>query len=159
MIPSPKVAVLLAAGRGKRLRPHTDHTPKPLLPINGRPTLDFVLEAVIKAGIERVCLVTHHLEEQIHDYIGDGSRWGLLIHWSDEQPEAHRDLDPVRSEWVVEVEGTVVARATIPFVRGEPLADLPRLFRLYLEGVELDADVLEHFASANPRCEIFDTPK
>lgn len=77
MISSPKVAVLLAAGRGKRLRPHTDHTPKPLLPVDGRPTLDFVLEAVVRAGIERVCLVTHHLEAQIHDYVGDGSRWGL----------------------------------------------------------------------------------
>lgn len=74
---SPKVAVLLAAGRGRRLRPHTDHTPKPLLPINGRPTLDFVMEAVVNAGIERVVFVTHYLEAQIWAYVGDGSRWGV----------------------------------------------------------------------------------
>src|SRR5215216_2646780 len=54
-------AILLAAGRGKRQRPYTDLTPKPLLAINGRATLDYVLMAVSKAGIERVCIVTHHL--------------------------------------------------------------------------------------------------
>ncbi len=77
MMRQPKTAVLLAAGRGKRLRPHTDHTPKPLLPVNGRPTLDYVLEAIGRAGIEHVCLVTHYLEEQIIDYVGDGFAWGM----------------------------------------------------------------------------------
>lgn len=74
----PKLAVLLAAGRGKRLRPHTDHTPKPLLPVDGRPMLDHTLEAVADAGIRQVCLVTHHLSEQIEDFVGDGSQWGLV---------------------------------------------------------------------------------
>lgn len=70
-------AVLLAAGRGKRQRPYTDHTPKPLLPVEGRPTLDYVLRAVRQAGARRVCIVTHHLEGQIFAYVGDGARWGL----------------------------------------------------------------------------------
>ena len=70
-------AVLLAAGRGKRQRPYTDITPKPLLEVQGRATLDFVLCAVAKAGVERVCIVTHHLEEKIFEYVRDGSRWGL----------------------------------------------------------------------------------
>ena len=70
-------AVLLAAGRGKRQRPHTDVTPKPLLEVNGRPTLNFVLCAVAKAGVERVCIVTNHLEEKIFEYVGDGSKWNL----------------------------------------------------------------------------------
>jgi bifunctional UDP-N-acetylglucosamine pyrophosphorylase/glucosamine-1-phosphate N-acetyltransferase len=73
----PRFAVLLAAGRGKRLRPYTDTTPKPLLSMNGRPTLDHVLEAVANAGIQHVCLVTHHLSEQIEQYVGDGSQWGM----------------------------------------------------------------------------------
>lgn len=72
-------AILLAAGRGKRLRPYTDTLPKPLLPIRGRPTLDFVLTAAQRAGIERVCIVTHHLEGKIFAYIGDGARWNLQI--------------------------------------------------------------------------------
>ena len=73
----PDCAVLLAAGRGRRLRPHTDHTPKPLLPVNGRPTLDFILTALSLAGIRRVCLVTHHLAEQISDYVADGAQWNM----------------------------------------------------------------------------------
>lgn len=72
-------AVLLAAGRGKRQRPYTDETPKPLLRVRGRPTLDYVLRAVERACIERVCIVTHHLEEQIFDYVGDGSPWNLDV--------------------------------------------------------------------------------
>ena len=75
----PTSAVLLAAGRGERLRPHTDRVPKPLLAVNGRPTLDFVLDAARRAGIQRVCLVTYHLEEQIRAYAGDGSAWGLQV--------------------------------------------------------------------------------
>ena len=58
-------AVLLAAGRGKRQRPFTDNTPKSLLQANGRATLDYVLTAVLRAGIKRVCIVTNHLEEKI----------------------------------------------------------------------------------------------
>ena len=60
-----KSAILLAAGRGKRQRPYTDVTPKSLLEVNGRATLGFVLRAVAKAGVERVCIVTNHLEEKI----------------------------------------------------------------------------------------------
>ncbi|PWH17280.1 MAG: hypothetical protein DDG60_02535 [Anaerolineae bacterium] len=75
-------AVLLAAGRGKRQRPYTDVTPKPLLPVGGRPTLDYVLCAVRKAGVTRACLITHHLEEQIFAYVGDGARWGLSIRFA-----------------------------------------------------------------------------
>ena len=72
-----KSAILLAAGRGKRQRPYTDVTPKPLLEVNGRATLDFVLTAVSRAGVERVCIVTNHLEEKIFEYVGDGSKWNL----------------------------------------------------------------------------------
>jgi dTDP-glucose pyrophosphorylase len=72
-------AILLAAGRGKRQRPYTDTIPKPLLEVNGCATLDHVLCAVAKAGIKRVCIVTHHLEEKIFEYVGDGSRWNLSV--------------------------------------------------------------------------------
>jgi dTDP-glucose pyrophosphorylase len=73
---------LLAAGRGQRLRPFTDHTPKPLLRVHGRPTLDYVLSSVAHAGIRNVCIVTHHLEEQIRRFAGDGSHWGLTAVYS-----------------------------------------------------------------------------
>jgi NDP-sugar pyrophosphorylase family protein len=70
---------LLAAGRGKRQRPYTDAIPKPLLEVNGRATLDYVLCAAVKAGVERVCIVTNHLEEKIFEYVGNGSKWNLDV--------------------------------------------------------------------------------
>ncbi|MGE5463616.1 MAG: nucleotidyltransferase family protein [Syntrophothermus sp.] len=75
-------AILLAAGRGKRQRPYTDVTPKPLLPVHGRATLDYVLTAVKRAGVERACIVTNHLEEKIFEYVGAGSRWAMDIQFA-----------------------------------------------------------------------------
>lgn len=73
----PRSAVLLAAGRGKRLRPFTDQIPKPLLPVNGSNSLDMTLRALKRTGIQRACLVTHHLEAQIRSFVDYGSAWGL----------------------------------------------------------------------------------
>lgn len=78
-------AILLAAGRGKRQRPYTDVTPKPLLPVRGRATVDYVLSAVKRAGIKQVCIVTHHLEEKIFEYVGDGSKWNLSAAFAHQQ--------------------------------------------------------------------------
>src|SRR5512141_1918392 len=89
-------AILLAAGRGKRQRPYTDVTPKPLLEVNGRATLDYVLQAVKRAGVERVCVVTHYLEEKIFEFIGDGSKWNLNITFA-HQNELHGNGDALMS--------------------------------------------------------------
>lgn len=77
MTQKPQTAVLLAAGRGRRLRPYTDQMPKPLLSVNGRATLDYVLTAAAEAAVQTVCLVTHHMGEQIEQFVGDGSAWDL----------------------------------------------------------------------------------
>jgi NDP-sugar pyrophosphorylase family protein len=95
-------AILLAAGRGKRQRPYTDRTPKPLLSVHGRPTLDYVLAAVKQAGVERICIVTNHLEDQILDYVGDGSRWNLQATFA-HQKELHGNGDALLSvpqDWI-----------------------------------------------------------
>jgi len=97
-----KSAILLAAGRGKRQRPYTDVTPKPLLEVNGRATLDFVLCAVAKVGVERVCIVTNHLEEKIFEYTGNGSKWNLQATFA-HQSELHGNGDALLSvpkEWI-----------------------------------------------------------
>jgi len=73
----PRRAVILAAGRGLRQKPYTDHTPKPLLTVRGRPTLDYVLDALAAAGVFEVLLVTGHLAERIENYVGDGRAWGM----------------------------------------------------------------------------------
>ena len=61
-------AVILAAGLGTRLRPHTLHTPKPMLPVKGRPILDWTLGALPRT-VERVVVVVHYLAEQIETYL------------------------------------------------------------------------------------------
>lgn len=73
--PAVKKAIVLAAGRGKRLRPYTDHTPKPMLPWNGRPIIHFTLTALANMGVAEVCLVTHHLAEEIEAFVADGATW------------------------------------------------------------------------------------
>jgi bifunctional UDP-N-acetylglucosamine pyrophosphorylase/glucosamine-1-phosphate N-acetyltransferase len=60
-------AIILAAGKGTRLRPHTDRTPKPLLPLQGRPILDWIIAAL--PPVERLVVVVNYLAEQIEDYL------------------------------------------------------------------------------------------
>jgi MurNAc alpha-1-phosphate uridylyltransferase len=81
-------AMILAAGRGERLRPLTDELPKPLVEIAGKPLIEFHLEALAAAGFREVVINQGHLGDLLPDALGDGSRWGITIHWSDEQPEA-----------------------------------------------------------------------
>jgi len=71
--------VILAAGKGTRLRPWTETTPKPLLPLLGKPMLDYVLEGFKTAGVTDIILVTGYLAEKIEDHYGDGSSMGLKI--------------------------------------------------------------------------------
>ncbi len=66
-------ALILAAGYGNRLRPHTDHTPKPLFPIAGRPLLDIAIEQLQKAGCRSVLVNTHHLHDRIEAYLAGRS--------------------------------------------------------------------------------------
>ncbi|HWP17532.1 MAG TPA: nucleotidyltransferase family protein [Burkholderiaceae bacterium] len=75
-------AIVLAAGRGERMRPLTDRTPKPLLPVRGKPLVVWHLEALAAAGVREVVINTAWLEEQFPQVLGDGSRWGLTIHYS-----------------------------------------------------------------------------
>lgn len=81
-------AMILAAGRGKRMRPLSDFCPKPLLQINGKPLLQYHIEALQRAAINELVINTHWLAEQIHAFCGDGSRFGVQIQYSDEAPDA-----------------------------------------------------------------------
>jgi N-acetyl-alpha-D-muramate 1-phosphate uridylyltransferase len=75
-------AILLAAGRGERMRPLTDRTPKPLLQLRGKALIEWHLEALARAGVREVVVNTAWLEEQIVARLGDGSRYGLRIAYS-----------------------------------------------------------------------------
>ncbi|MEP7058118.1 MAG: N-acetylmuramate alpha-1-phosphate uridylyltransferase MurU [Caldimonas sp.] len=74
--------MILAAGRGKRMRPLTDATPKPLLKVRGKPLIEWHLEALARGGVRSVVINGAWLEAQIVDALGDGSRWGLAIRYS-----------------------------------------------------------------------------
>jgi len=75
-------ALILAAGRGERMRPLTDHTPKPLLVVRGKPLIVWHLEALVRDGVREVVVNTAWLEDRIVDTLGDGSRYGASIRYS-----------------------------------------------------------------------------
>ena len=77
-------AMILAAGRGERMRPLTDHTPKPLLQVGGKPLIVWHLERLVKAGFKEVVINHAHLGKQIEQALGSGSAWGLSIEYSSE---------------------------------------------------------------------------
>jgi MurNAc alpha-1-phosphate uridylyltransferase len=77
-------AMLLAAGRGERLRPLTDHIPKPLVPVAGKPLIAHHLEALVRAGYEQVVINISHLREKIRAALGNGDAFGIPISYSDE---------------------------------------------------------------------------
>lgn len=76
--------MLLAAGQGTRLRPITDDIPKPMVVINGRPILDWTLEALARDGVCDVVINTHHRADVITRFCGDGTKWGIRIRYSPE---------------------------------------------------------------------------
>jgi MurNAc alpha-1-phosphate uridylyltransferase len=81
-------AMILAAGRGERMRPLTDHTPKPLLAVGGKRLIEYHLEALARTGFKEVVVNLAHLSQQLRAALGDGSAFGLTIHYSDEGNQA-----------------------------------------------------------------------
>jgi N-acetyl-alpha-D-muramate 1-phosphate uridylyltransferase len=75
-------AMILAAGRGERMRPLTDDCPKPLLRVHGKPLIEWHLQALAAANVRNVVINTAWREQQIPPLLGDGSRWGLRIAYS-----------------------------------------------------------------------------
>jgi MurNAc alpha-1-phosphate uridylyltransferase len=77
-------AMILAAGRGERLRPLTDSTPKPLLEVRGKPLIVYHLEALRKAGFNEIVINLSWLGDQIRTRLGNGSEFGISIEYSEE---------------------------------------------------------------------------
>jgi MurNAc alpha-1-phosphate uridylyltransferase len=86
-------ALILAAGRGERMRPLTDVTPKPLLKVRGKALIEWHLEALARGGVREVVINTAWLEEQFPQTLGDGARWGLHIRYSTEGHDHGRALE------------------------------------------------------------------
>jgi MurNAc alpha-1-phosphate uridylyltransferase len=115
----PRTAMILAAGRGERLRPMTDTTPKPLLRVRGQPLIERHVMGLVRAGVERIVINLSWLGAQISEYLGDGARYGAAIVYSDEQPHA------------LETAGGIVralpqlGRAPFAVVNGDIYTDFP----------------------------------
>ncbi|MAZ39072.1 MAG: mannose-1-phosphate guanylyltransferase [Legionellales bacterium] len=75
-------AIILAAGEGRRLKPLTDHIPKPLLKINGQCLIEYHINALVKAGINEIIINVSHLGQQIIDTLGDGHRYNAKLAYS-----------------------------------------------------------------------------
>jgi NDP-sugar pyrophosphorylase family protein len=75
----------MAGGRGERLRPLTDKTPKSMLPLGERPIIEHIIDRLITYGIEAVTITVHYLSDQIINYFGDGSAKGLTINYIKEE--------------------------------------------------------------------------
>jgi MurNAc alpha-1-phosphate uridylyltransferase len=80
-------ALLFAAGKGERMRPLTEHTPKPLLRVGGKRLIEWHLERLAEAGVREVVINIAWLADQFAPALGDGARWGLALHYSDEGAE------------------------------------------------------------------------
>ena len=89
-------AMILAAGRGERMRPLTDHCPKPLLPAGGKPLIVWHIERLVAAGFHDLVINHAHLGHLLEAALGDGSRFGVRIRWSAEPPGALETAGGIR---------------------------------------------------------------
>lgn len=81
----PNTLVVMAGGRGTRLLPHTEHCPKPLLPVGGKPMLEHIIERAKAEGFRRFVLAIHYLGYMIEDHFGNGDKWNVEITYLREQ--------------------------------------------------------------------------
>lgn len=81
----PNVLVVMAGGKGVRLRPHTETCPKPLLPVSGKPMLEHIIERARANGFRHFVIAVHYLGHLIRDYFGDGKKWQIDIEYIHEK--------------------------------------------------------------------------
>ncbi len=137
-------AMVLAAGRGERMRPLTDTTPKPLLQVGAEPLIGWHLRRLAAAGVRRVVVNHAHLGAQIEARLGDGAAWGVQLAYSAE-PRALETAGGIATALPLLGEGPFMV------VNGDVYTDYP-FARLLARAPQLDADgVLAHLVLvANP---------
>ena len=141
-------AMILAAGRGERMRPLTDHTPKPLLAVHGKPLIEWHIEALVRAGVREIVINTAWLEDKIVDALGDGARWGVAIHYSMEGRDHGGALETAGG----------IAKA-LPLL-AEHTDDAFWLVSgdIYAPAFRFDADAAQRFAHSNAQAHLWLVP-
>jgi MurNAc alpha-1-phosphate uridylyltransferase len=131
-------AMILAAGFGSRLRPLTETTPKPLLQVGGKPLLQYHLQRLATAGITDIVINISWLAEQIEDYFGDGSHFGVSIDWS-------REAQPLETGGGIANALPLLGSEPFLLINGDVWTDFP------LHSISLDQDADAHLVMvANP---------
>lgn len=87
-------AMILAAGQGTRVRPLTKDIPKPMIPILGKPVLEYIIEHLARYGVREIMINVAFMHRKIEEYFGDGHRWGVEIGYSYEGAYEHGDILP-----------------------------------------------------------------
>ena len=141
-------AIILAAGRGERMRPLTDHTPKPLLAVNGKPLIEWHIEALVRGGVREIVVNTAWLEDQIVAALGDGARWGITIRYSLEGRDHGGALETAGG--IAKALPLLAAHADEAFwlVSGD----------IYAPQFEFDADAAERFARSTAQAHLWLVP-
>jgi MurNAc alpha-1-phosphate uridylyltransferase len=122
-------AMILAAGRGERMRPLTDHTPKPLLEAGGKPLIVHLIEHLCAAGFNDIVINHAHLGMQIEAALGDGTRWGVRIRYSAEGEALEtaggiaKALPLLGKEPFIAVNGDIYCEFDFSLLRERPLGD------------------------------------
>ena len=130
-------AMILAAGRGERMRPHTDVMPKPLIAVAGQPLIHRHLENLRAAGIADVVINLGWLGEKIREAVGDGARFGVAVRYSDEGWPALESGGGIFNAL------PLLGREPFLVVNGDVYADFP-LARLAQRARSLPAGTLAH---------------
>ena len=142
-------AIILAGGKGTRLRPYTTTFPKPLMPIDDLPIIEIVIRQLARSGFDRLIITTGHLAEMLRLFCGDGRKWGIRIDYSHEaEPlgtagpiaQLADDLD----EYFLVMNGDLLTtmnyrRAFEAHVQGQTMATVA----LYQREVKIDFGVIE----------------
>jgi NDP-sugar pyrophosphorylase family protein len=120
--------VILAGGLAKRMHPRTLTLPKAMIEVSGRPFVDWQLELLVRSGIRDVVMCIAHLGEQIRDHVGDGSRFGAHVAWSEEGPALLGTAGAIRAALPLLAETFLVTYGDsyLPFDYAEPLRILDR---------------------------------
>jgi MurNAc alpha-1-phosphate uridylyltransferase len=140
--------MILAAGRGERMRPLTDHTPKPLLAVNGKPLIEWHIEALVRGGVREIVVNTAWLEDKIVAALGDGARWGVTLRYSMEGCDHGGALETAGG--IAKALPLLAAHADDAFwlVSGD----------IYAPQFHFDADAAERFARSTAQAHLWLVP-